>query len=63
MFKKNILIILLFMLFICGCKTTSKTINTVPQEIEWGKAGTQPTKVWTDYSWVIVSTEKYLGDN
>lgn len=51
---------MLLMLNLLSCKSTSAI--TKPQEISWGKAGTQPTKVWTDYNWIIVSTDKYNGD-
>jgi hypothetical protein len=48
-------------LILTSCKHTSTTIST-PQEIQWGKKGIVPDKVFTDYDWVIISTERYLHE-
>ena len=45
-------------LSLSGCKTTSKTIK--PAEVQWGKSGEEPTEVWNNYDWVIVSQERYI---
>lgn len=45
-----------------GChKSTPSSEIKPPTKKWWGKAGEQPTKVWADYEWVIMSRDEYEG--
>jgi hypothetical protein len=43
---------LLFTISTGGCRKSS-----VPTKVEWGKKGVEPTRVWQDYDWLIISQE------
>lgn len=43
-----------------GCTQTPKIQQTEPQHLDYGKSGQQPEKVWKDYDWVIVDSDKYI---
>ena len=56
---KVLLVLLVSVSLLNGCRTTSKAIDR-PQDEEWGEKGTQPEKVWSDYAWIIMSKDKFL---
>lgn len=53
--KKLIIVLgLSFSLLLIGCK---KEIAS-PIDRQWGKKREQPTKVWTDYRWIILRCDE-----
>lgn len=49
-----------FVLSISGCQKSTQSLEIKPPiEIQWGNAGTQPSAVYTDYDWIIMSRSHY----
>jgi hypothetical protein len=47
---------------ISGCAKSTKPLATPPKiEIDWGKAGTAPDRVWDENDWIIMSRSHYEG--
>lgn len=45
---------------VSGCVKKNLSLKVAePQSVEWGKAGDQPSHVWQNYDWIIVSRDKF----